>query len=881
MDMRYFLTYLRLELKKGMKLIPFFLLSILITALTVSVAAVIFCTAMGKQHVLPKAEIALVAGSDGTDDSVEKAGVLDFKTMMMIGLVQNMDSVKSICHVSYMSPAEAARALENREISAAVYLPDGIYESINTGENTPVKVRLADGGEAGFLSGLFRELVNAGVTLIQTVERAIYPVDMLADEHPVSGDLGDIEDRIFSIYATSALARTSTWNSENVSGSSLSLEEFYLVCAVLMILLLFGTGFRKFYVKEEAETAVSLTRLGVPGFLVSAAKVISITAVLFVLLVIVTAGANVAVHFLMPERLPALTAASVLSAVMPGEVVFSIAAAFLMACYIHLIYTIVPEKNSGLLYLLITIMMFILCGGMLPSGWMPGPVRAAAKAAPVRVWQGLIEGVMGANAAAGAAPGTIIAAILYGVGMLLPAGLVRGIREWLPDRQDTHLIEKKASAAAVSGRFSPTGSSAGGDRESGDSLRISEGSGAGRSAGRVASHGVCGGVGSNFYRFCILIKANLRSPSVWTITAAGVLLLLVISSATLPSARNNRIGIVSGEGKLSSAVASELLLSDGSYEYVAFSNKDELREAVAAETVDCGFVLDERIDRAVYENEWNQVSDSMVSVPNLKGCVDYLFATSTTKGEAAKESVFTCLFDHMSEEIMMRAIDSGGIFQAPSEELKAEVRALMERLREGGETFDVVFEYAGAGAVASTVESDRAAAEAGADKAEADSSAVGNRESRDSAPGSRSVWALVSVLIFAAALFFAQRRFNPETTAVISYLRGAGFGFAFLETLAPLLVFGAVMVLAGAVSGAAAPGAISAGVRHGLLLGPFCIVCALWATGFARLFRNQTVCLFVAVAVILLAAVVSPGLVGSELTSPVVRGLRYVLPGAW
>ena len=111
---------------------------------------------------------------------------------------------------------------------------------------------------------------------------------------------------------------------------------------------------------------------------------------------------------------------------------------------------------------------------------------------------------------------------------------------------------------------------------------------------------------------------------------------------------------------------------------MAFSNKDELREAVAAEAVDCGFVLDERIDRAVYENEWNQVSDSMVSVPNLKGCVDYLFATSTTKGEAAKESVFTCLFDHMSEEIMMRAIDSGGIFQAPSEELKAKVESLRE-----------------------------------------------------------------------------------------------------------------------------------------------------------------------------------------------------------
>ena len=55
MSFRRWRSYLLLEIKKGMKLIPFFAVSMIGTCLTILIAAVLFCTVMDRQSLLPKA----------------------------------------------------------------------------------------------------------------------------------------------------------------------------------------------------------------------------------------------------------------------------------------------------------------------------------------------------------------------------------------------------------------------------------------------------------------------------------------------------------------------------------------------------------------------------------------------------------------------------------------------------------------------------------------------------------------------------------------------------------------------------------------------------------------------------------------------------------
>ena len=146
--MTRFFIYLKYEMKKGMALIPFFVVSALIAGGALIAAAVIFCAVMDERGLFPKAEVAIVAGSDGTDDSSDERGRIDLQTKLAIGMVEGMESVKSICRFSYLSPKEAAEGLASGKIDAALYMPDGMYDDINTGRNTPVLIRLSAKQEA-------------------------------------------------------------------------------------------------------------------------------------------------------------------------------------------------------------------------------------------------------------------------------------------------------------------------------------------------------------------------------------------------------------------------------------------------------------------------------------------------------------------------------------------------------------------------------------------------------------------------------------------------------------------------------------------------------------------------------------------------------------
>ncbi len=829
--MNYFAAYLKLEMKKGMRLIPFFLLSIIITAAAAVSAAVLFSAAAGRRGILPRAEVAIVSGSDGSDDTSNVAGTPDFSTMLMIGAVENMDSVKSICHISYMSPKDALAGLRDGTLSAAAYLPADVYEDINTGVNTPVRVRLSS-AEGGLLPGLFRELVESGVSLIRTVETAIYSVDDLSGTYPLSAELPAIEDRIFGAYVSAALSRGDAFSPDGVSAfGSLTVYEFYLVCAAVLILLLFGVGFRSFYTAGEEDTAQTLGRLGLPRPAVSAAKIISMTCVLTVLIAAVVIAMRLTARFLLPGLFPAFALPLFSGGISPAGILSVPATAFSAAAFIHLVYSFAPEKNSSIFYLLIAAALFITCGGLVPASFLPAFLRLPAAHSPVSVWQAGISAILrGAGAATGGAPPVLFPALAAGCVMLIPPCAKDVLRNRI---------------------FRPSGA---------DLI----GPGQGVSSAKPVSAGISAGFGMpsgnvltrTSLRYRLLLVSELRRPSCLALTAAGASLLLILASIPLPSSGTRMIGLAVGDGTFAKEVSAKLLENDGTFEYVLYPDREALEAAVESSRADSGFVLDRRIDTAVLENDWKAASDSGMSVPDLTGCIDYVYTTSTTKGEAAKEDVFSCLFDTLSVGIMERAVDNGAVFSSPDAEVREAVAAGMREISGSGSTFRILFEYVTA------------------DGEILDGSA-GSPAAAGSGNSSAGALPLAGLLIFAAALLFSQARKNPEHESLSAYLRSDGFLFRIVSVLAPLTVFTAGVFAAAAVSGMR--------VRpSALLLIPFTCVCAVWASLFSRPFRNRELCLFTAVGVIIFAAVLNPKLpLGGAMVPAAFRALRVLLPGAW
>lgn len=904
--MKHILIYLRLEMKKGMKLIPFFLLSIFITAAAVAAAAFAVSFVMGKDSALPKAEVAIVTGSDGSDDTIDKEGRLDLKTMMMIGVVENMESVKSVSHFSYMSPKKAADSLKDGSVQAAVYLPDDVYENINNGTNTPVLVRLSS-KNGGLLSGLFRALVNSGVTLIQTVETAIYSIDYLSETYPLSDKLSALEDKIFGAYVAAALARGSIWRTENVSDAfgGISLPGFYMISAILLILLLFGAGFDLFYTKSEKATQKVLRRKGLPVPLTSLAKAASVFCVLavFGLLLVFAASllagafpgvfgaagaASAAASSAASGAAGAASAAGAISGTagaglsmilraacgrLPWMLPGILAAAFVAACYLHLIYSLVPEKGGSLICVLLTLLLFFLCGGLVPAGYLPGFLKNISAFTPVGAAQKMIGHALGL-ADSGAYAADLVRALLVGFAMLIPPLIL-------------HLLLPDGKPAEYRNYGHGTGTA-----------RMDNAGNFGNDLPRAAAKP--SPLHTTFLRFRILLKAELRTPGCLALTAAAVILLLVISGTVVPSASNNRIGLVTDGGTYADLVSGKLLQNEGVFEYEQYADTDDLTEAVRNGRVDCGFILGADLDHAVLEGEWKAAGSDM-SVPSLNECVGYVCTTSTTKGEAAKEEVFSTLFSYLSNSIMDKAVRDGAIFKDTSDAAVKAVLSEMDRIAENNETFTVTFEDVSGNTVAASKAGEAAGSEAaiqasgeavgddaaiqasgeavGDDAAiQASGEAVGNdaaiQASGEAARGGSKLLSIAAVLIFAAGLFFAQTKFYPEQAAVTRYLRGSGALYRILAVFAPLLIFTAAIMLAAS----AADGGFTA---FALLLLPLSAACAVWAAVFTGFFRNRTICLFVSAAVILAAAVLNPNLTGVPLLPGAASWLRVLLPGTW
>ena len=390
-----------------MSLIPFFLVSVLIVGGAVLAAAFLFCAVMDSRQLFPKARVAIVAGSDGSDDSLDTAGRVDCQTGLVVGMIEGMESVKNLCSFTYMSPHAAAEGLKTGEVDAALYLPEGIYDDINTGVNTPVLIRLSASQDAA-AGDLFRQLVTDGVSLIRTVEASIYAVDMASADYPTVSTLADAEDRLFGIYVKQALGRTGTFVDRGVSlYGSLSMEQFYTAAALLLILLLFGIGFAVLYNEGEREAVRYMRRTGLRPVHTTFAKILTMTAVLMIMLFVMLliakavftarAGLDEEMALTLPlvlSRLPE-AALSLLKEALPQMLLLT----FTMSLVMHFLYVFASPKRAPLVYLLTVLVLFVFTGGLLPLPYLPSSLQGVIGYTPVPLWLKGISGILFAGGA--------------------------------------------------------------------------------------------------------------------------------------------------------------------------------------------------------------------------------------------------------------------------------------------------------------------------------------------------------------------------------------------------------------------------------------------------------------------------------------------------
>ncbi len=383
--------FFELEIKKGLALLPSFLLMLSVTVGILAIASAIFCAAMGKDHVLPHLSVAIVSPDQ------------DEMTQTAADLIRDMESVRSIATLDFMDREKAEKQFGSGSVQAIIYLPENLYDSIDSGENLPVTVKISK--ESGLASTLFRELAESGASLIQTSEASIYALAQVSLTYPLTGSAQDLMNKMAVSYISTIMNRGSVWNETMLSAyGTVTPAMYYALSVMLLTVLLFGTAFAVFYSGGEESAGRLLRRDGVGGVAQSAAKITAMTIVLWILLT--------AWYF-------ALFLAG-FTGFRPAAALLLLFAAFSVSSFVHLIYCFARGESAVFFYAVISIVLFFLSGGIVPKTVFPAWLARIGSALPTGVLEQYLSVLLyGGSFGAAGGRGVFMPAsvILYGAAM--------------------------------------------------------------------------------------------------------------------------------------------------------------------------------------------------------------------------------------------------------------------------------------------------------------------------------------------------------------------------------------------------------------------------------------------------------------------------------
>ena len=71
-----------------------------------------------------------------------------------------------------------------------------------------------------------------------------------------------------------------------------------------------------------------------------------------------------------------------------------LAAAGLMASWIHLVNTFLPDQAAAFGMLLLVLLLFVVSGGLLPTAYLPDALRSVSSVSPVHLVQLLVSRIL-------------------------------------------------------------------------------------------------------------------------------------------------------------------------------------------------------------------------------------------------------------------------------------------------------------------------------------------------------------------------------------------------------------------------------------------------------------------------------------------------------
>lgn len=291
----------------------------------------------------------------------------DSLAKMAMNMVSSLDSVGSLCEFVYLEEGEGRRRLERGEIFALMELPQGLLEGIMDGSNIPVTITFPE--HSGLEASVFRELTEAGTSILGTAQAAIYATDDYLREHRLESSIGRAEKDLNTIFMRYALSREGYFRTERISAAGdVTTAVYYGISAVVLILLLLGIPAAPIVRPYQRAVEQKLTLKGIGRVKRTAVRTAALTTLLL------SASFLPFLYFLSKGYFAAGAEAAA------GWIIVCLAA----AGWILFLYELCGNTTASILLLFFsTAVMLFVSGNIIPAVFLPESVNGLGNFTPV------------------------------------------------------------------------------------------------------------------------------------------------------------------------------------------------------------------------------------------------------------------------------------------------------------------------------------------------------------------------------------------------------------------------------------------------------------------------------------------------------------------
>ncbi len=362
--MKYFKECLFIETKRTIKIFSKSLINIVLILVIVFAAMFGLSRLMGEKQVFRAIDVGVVM----PEDEEEMQLIMDY--------ISSTESGEAVCVFHYLGEEEAMEQLQQGNLQAVVLLPEDTYRSLNRGDDASVELYVAKKGGAD--TSVFEELMVGVMEFYQIPKTGIDATMFTAKTYEINIARNKLDDAIANMYMEQIILRGNIYNDMVASPiGEANLAQYYLVSALMILLLVLGVNFGYLYQKRNTIVEEKMRVYGVSAGQYYIIKIIIMSGVMWILSSLLYIVGCIVSRCMDSWFLQ-----------MEWYVFFVLLLLSIMiALYFHIIFELAGRGiQSSVVLFLTNIIMIIASGAIIPLAYMPQPIRTIGRYLPMNDW---------------------------------------------------------------------------------------------------------------------------------------------------------------------------------------------------------------------------------------------------------------------------------------------------------------------------------------------------------------------------------------------------------------------------------------------------------------------------------------------------------------